>query len=98
MKAKYDKMFLGLLAGVFAPTLVFFIVYIVKYMGTYSLQTILSQIQTLELTSKIIALCVFLANLLVFYLMYRLRWDKFCKGVLLATFIYAFLVISIKYF
>lgn len=94
-KTIFDKMYLGLLAGVLAPAIVFFIVYMVKYMGTYTLETIVEQIKELNLASKIIALCVFLANLILFYLMYRIRWDKFCKGILLATFLYAFLVITI---
>ncbi len=97
MKSKFDKMFLGLLAGVFAPTLIFFAIYFVKYAGQYSLPQIVEQIKVLELGTKIIALTVFLANLVLFYVMYRLRWDKFCKGVLLATFLYAFLVVSMKF-
>lgn len=97
MKAKFDKMFVGLLAGVFAPTLVFLLIYLVKYAGKYSLNAIIAQIEALDLASKIIALSVFLANLILFYVMYRIRWDKFCKGVLLATFLYAFLVVSMKF-
>lgn len=97
MKEKCDKMFLGLLAGVLAPSLIFFVMYLVKYAGKYSLQTIIEQIQALDLGAKIIALSVFLANLVLFYVFYRVRWDKFCKGILLATFLYAFLVISMKF-
>lgn len=96
MKAKFDKMYVGLLSGVFAPALVFLLIYCIKYAGEYRLKTIVEQIQALELTSKIIALSVFLANLVLFYVMYRMRWDKFCKGILLATFLYAFLVVSLK--
>ncbi len=97
MKSRYDKMFLGLLSGVFAPTVIFFAIYLVKYAGKYSLREIIAQIQLLDLGAKIIALTVFLANIVLFYVMYRLRWDKFCKGVLLATFLYAFLVVSMKF-
>ncbi len=97
MKSKFDKMFLGLLSGVFAPSLIFFIIYLAKYVGQYTLSQIIEQIKLLELGTKIIALTVFLANMILFYVMYRLRWDKFCRGVLLATFLYAFLVISMKF-
>lgn len=97
MKAKFDKMFLGLLTAVLAPGLVFFSIFLAKYAGKYSLKTIVEQIESLELGAKIIALSVFLSNLILFYAFYRLRWDKFCKGVLLATFLYAFLVISMKF-
>ncbi len=97
MKSKFDKMFLGLLSGVFAPLLIFFIIYLAKYAGEYTLSQIIEQIKLLELGTKIIALTVFLANMILFYVMYRLRWDKFCRGVLLATFLYAFLVISMKF-
>ncbi len=97
MKSRYDKMFLGLLSGVFAPTVIFFAIYLVKYAGQNSLREIIAQIQLLDLGAKIIALTVFLANIVLFYVMYRLRWDKFCKGVLLATFLYAFLVVSMKF-
>ncbi len=97
MKAKFDKMFLGLLSGVLAPTFIFFGIYFVKYAGQYSLSQIIEQIKLLDLGAKIIALTVFLANMILFYVMYRLRWDKFCRGVLLATFLYAFLVISMKF-
>lgn len=97
MKVKFDKMFLGLLAGVLAPSVVFLVIYLVKYAGIYSLKIIVEQIQALDLGAKIIALSVFLSNLLLFYAFYRVRWDKFCKGILLATFLYAFLVISMKF-
>ncbi len=97
MKSRYDKMFLGLLSGVFAPTVIFFAIYMVKYAGEYTLQEIIAQIKTLDLGAKIIALTVFLANIVLFYAMYRLRWDKFCKGVLLATFLYAFLIFTMKF-
>lgn len=97
MKAKFDKMFLGLLSGVSAPMLVFGVIYLVKYAGKYSLSVIIEQIQQLDLGTKIIALSVFLSNLIIFYIMYRMRWDKFCRGILLATFLYAFLVVSMKF-
>lgn len=97
MRKKYDKMFVGLLMGIFAPTLVFFIIYIVKFWNEYTLSEVLMKIEELDLTSKIIALSVFFSNLLLFYIMYRMRKDRICKGILLATFLYAFLVISIKY-
>ncbi len=97
MKAKFDKMFLGLLSGIFAPTLVFFAIYFAKYAGQYSFSEIIEQIKTLDLGAKIIALTVFLANMILFYVMYRLHWDKFCKGILLATFLYAFLVVSMTF-
>ncbi len=60
MKAKFDKMFLGLLSGVLAPTFIFFGIYFVKYAGQYSLSQIIEQIKLLDLGAKIIALTVFL--------------------------------------
>lgn len=97
MKATLNKMYVGLVSGVLAPALVFIVIYLVKYAGEYSLKVIVEQIQSLDLGAKIIALSVFLSNLILFYVMYRIRWDKFCRGVLLATFLYAFLVVSMKF-
>lgn len=97
MNSKYDKIFIGLILGTVAPFVVFFIVYCVKFLGQYSLNEVIGQIRELDLSSKIIALSVFLSNLLLFYLFYRVRKDRVCKGILFATFLYAFLVIYLKY-
>lgn len=97
IKNKYDKMFIGLLMGVLAPFIVFLTVYLAKFWGEYSLKEVLEQIQELDLASKIVALSVFLSNMILFYVMYRMRKDRICKGILWATFLYAFLVIYLKY-
>lgn len=97
IKNKYDKMFIGLLMGVLAPFIVFLTVYLTKFWGEYSLKEVLEQIQELDLASKIVALSVFLSNMILFYVMYRMRKDRICKGILWATFLYAFLVIYLKY-
>lgn len=90
-------MYVGLTMGVLGPSLFLLVVYLFKYVNEYSIVEIMEEIKRLGLESKIVALAVFLVNLIVFYVFYRLKWDKLCKGILLATFLYAILVIAMKY-
>lgn len=97
MKEYLNKMYVGLVIGVLSPSLFLSIIYLFKYIKEYSIAEIIAEVERLGLESKIVALSVFSMNLVIFYVFYRLKWDKLCKGVLWATILYAFLVITMKY-
>ena len=86
---KYDKLTFGLSVGVLLPLLIFFIIYLFRY-SEVDLQSYLRQLWKLKLTLKILSLCGF-ANLLVFFYFFRRKMDKAARGIIFATFLYAFL-------
>lgn len=96
MLQKADKVYIGLLLGIVAPFIGFFAFYMITYshlsIGSFIKKMILAHVYT-----PLISLCV-ISNLPVFFTF--IYSDKYygARGVLLATFIYAGLVVFLKYF
>lgn len=86
---KYDKLMFGLTLGAVIPLLIFFGIYLIRY-GEVQVQDYLQQLWKLRVTFKILSLCGF-ANLLIFFYFYRNKMDKAARGIIFATFLYAFL-------
>lgn len=86
---KYDKLMFGLTLGAVIPLLIFFGIYLIRY-GEVQVQDYLQQLWKLKVTFKILSLCGF-ANLLIFFYFYRNKMDKAARGIIFATFLYAFL-------
>ena len=59
------------------------------------LSVYLRDIWQMKIFLKILSLCVF-PNLGFFFLFYRMKYDMAARGVILATFMYAFLVLIAK--
>ena len=89
-----DKFFTGLICGLAAPLIAFSVYSKIKFPGE-PLTNIFDHVIGLGLLSVMISLSVFI-NLLVFFLFIWQKADRSSKGVLAATFIYAFIVVILK--
>ena len=91
---RYDRIFTGWLIGIMAPLIIFLIVYQVKYSGM-EFTVYLRNVWQMKIFLKILSLCVF-PNLGFFFLFYRMKYDMAARGVIMATFMYAFFVLFAK--
>ena len=91
---RYDRILIGWLIGVLVPLIIFLITYEVKYSGMDFL-VFLKDLWQLKMLLKLLSLCVY-ANLGLFFVFYRLKYDMAARGVIMATFMYAFLVLIAK--
>ena len=83
----------GTLVGIIAP-LVAFVVYVAFYLEADVLQTINKLVEINKL-SHAISLSV-LINLLIFFMNLRTNREMSAKGIILATLLYAFVVMIMK--
>jgi len=88
-RKKYDTLSFGLTIGVSLPLMIFFAIYLIRY-SNVPIGAYLEQLWKLKVTFKILSLCGF-ANLLVFFWFFRKQMDKAARGIIFATFLYAFL-------
>ncbi len=89
-----DRLLVGFLLGFFVPVIFFLIIYQLKY-ANMAFMTYLRSIWQMKIFFKIVSLCVF-PNLGFFLLFYRRKYDMAARGVILATFIYAFVILVAK--
>jgi hypothetical protein len=89
-----DNVITGLISGLLAPLLAFG-VYAKNKFPQVELSTIFQHVKGLGILSAMISLSVFI-NLLVFFLFIWSKADRSAKGVLAATFVYAFTVVILK--
>lgn len=89
-----DRFVVGFVLGILVPVIFFIIVYQVKYANMEFL-TYVRSIWQMKIFLKILSLCVF-PNLGFFLLFYRRKYDMAARGIILATFIYAFVVLIAK--
>jgi len=93
-RSKYDQIFTGWLIGAILPIFIFLITYQVKYSETEFFLFVRNMWQ-MKILMKLVSLCVF-PNLGFFFIFYRLKYDMAARGVILATFMYAFMVLIAK--
>ena len=93
MKVK-DNIITGLVAGLAAPVVIFFIYSKIK-LPAEKIFDIFNSIKELGILSAVLSLCVFV-NLLVFFIFIWSHADRSARGVLAATFFYAFVIIILK--
>jgi len=93
-KRSIDRFGVGFVIGVLVPVVFFLVVYQLKYSAVEFLNYLRS-IWQMKIFLKILSLCVF-PNLGFFLLFYRRKYDMAARGVILATFIYAFVVLIAK--
>ncbi len=90
----YDRILTGWMIGIIAPLLIFMLVYQVNYSET-EFKVYLRNVWQMKIFLKILSLCVF-PNLGFFFLFYRMKYDMAARGVIMATFMYAFVVLIAK--
>lgn len=93
-RTRYDQILTGWLIGIISPLIVFLVVYLLNY-SEMQFSVYLRNIWQMKILFKILSLCVF-PNLGFFFLFYRMKYDMAARGVILATFMYAFVVLIAK--
>lgn len=88
---RYDRILTGWLLGTIVPLIIFILIYGVKF-REYEFLIYLKNLLHMRVFFKILSLCVF-PNLAFFMLFYKSKYDMAARGVILATFMYAFLVL-----
>ena len=90
------KMAQGFSIGVIAPivTLVVYIAFILEV----DIDTALDSFEITNTLTHHISLSVFLTNIILFFMHLKTNKEYVAKGILGATFIYAFIVLYIKFF
>ncbi|PTN09954.1 hypothetical protein C8N47_103251 [Mangrovibacterium marinum] len=84
----------GFVPGLIIPLVVFVLLYFFSKQEV-SLSEYLQTLWQLGALLKILSLCV-LPNLLLFLNFYRQKYDLAARGVIMATFVYAFAVMLVK--
>lgn len=87
---KLDKLWIGTLIGIIMPLLTFGSIYLIRYHNV-PIKQYLSLLWSHQLLIKLLSLCA-IPNLLFFMLFINSQRLRSARGVLLATFIFAFIV------
>lgn len=90
-----DKTWIGLVLGLFAPLIALFLYYFINY-RYMTINGFINYLKLGDTYTPLISLCV-LANLAVFYLFIWKEKYQGTRGVLVATFIWAGIVIYLKF-
>ncbi|MCC7302865.1 MAG: hypothetical protein IT233_09495 [Bacteroidia bacterium] len=94
MKAKLDRLWFGLTCGIAGPVLLFSVYHWIQY-GQMGLERFADHLSREGTLSPRISLCVIL-NLGLFFTFYWTKMDKAAKGIIAATFLFAFLIVYLK--
>lgn len=92
---KYDKQYIGAVAGFLLPVVICFFVYFFST-GNHSLEEYLQRIVFADILTHIISLCVF-PNIIIFLIFNRLDMLRATRGVLGITIFWAILVFAVKF-
>jgi amino acid permease len=92
---KYDKVYLGAVAGFIIPILIVLVVYLFST-GNRSLVEYFQRIIAADILTHIISLCVF-PNIFLFLIFNRLDMLRATRGVLGITIFWAVLVFAVKF-
>lgn len=91
-----NKVWIGLIAGLIAPSIALWIYYFINYRHMNA-ERFVNYLKLGDTYTPLISMCV-LANLAIFYpFIWKEMWNG-AKGVLGATFIWAALVVFLKFF
>ncbi|MGQ0829989.1 MAG: hypothetical protein ACT4ON_16500 [Bacteroidota bacterium] len=91
----FDKTWIGLMLGLIAPSLVLLGYYLINY-SYMTINGFINYLKAGDTYTSLISLCV-LANLAAFYpFIWKEKWNG-AKGVLGATFIWAAIVVFLKF-
>jgi hypothetical protein len=93
-KYRFDRILTGLLIGLILPLIIFLVTYKVMYRDV-EFMVYLNRIWQMKILLKLLSLCVF-PNLGAFLLFLQIKFEKAARGVVMATFIYAFAVLIAK--
>ncbi len=95
MAQKIDRQGYGVALGLILPLIGVYVYYLVAPFHI-TFHTFLIEVGEMKLTSKVLSLGV-LANLIGFLIVYGLKWDRFARGIILATLIYAAIILVFRF-
>lgn len=93
--SRYNDVRLGLLIGLLVPAVTVLVFYQVRF-GHMGIGEFLRTMDTARLLSSILSLCA-IPNLLVFFIFIWTNMLYLARGVLMATFVFALVVVAVKY-
>ena len=87
------------ISGLIVPVIAILIFYYSSYAGKsgITIPEFIEQLIALKIYTQLISLCV-VPNLLLFFIFIWIKLLYSARGVILATFLYVFLIIVLKYF
>lgn len=91
---KYDEQRIGLVSGLIIPVITIIVFYFVR--NPNSFESFINQIIGVNIYSELISVCV-VPNLLLFFIFIWTGRMQSAKGVIGATFIYAIIIVILKY-
>ncbi|MBN1252324.1 MAG: hypothetical protein JXR51_02665 [Bacteroidales bacterium] len=92
---KYNKEKIGLITGLILPVITIFVFFLVKNPDSFKI--FINQIIGVNIYSELISVCV-VPNLLLFFIFIWTNRMLSARGVIGATFIYAIIILILKYF
>jgi hypothetical protein len=93
--SRYNDVRLGLVIGLVVPAVTVLVFYLVRF-GHLSIGEFLNTMKTTRVLSSILSLCA-IPNLLVFFIFIWTNMLYLARGVLMATFVFAAVVVAVKY-
>ncbi len=93
-RLKWNKQSIGLVVGVLAPIISFLVMYLLKH-DHISFGDYLRMLKSANMVSSLLSLCV-VPNLLFFFMFIWSNLLKSARGVLMATFVMAVIVLGFK--
>jgi hypothetical protein len=94
-KPNLNSIWIGVLAGILMPVIALMAFYLARY-GDLNLVEFVKGYKSLGILTHIISLAV-LPDLLIFFIFIRYNLLKSARGVLLATFLFTFVVVFIRF-
>lgn len=94
MTKKFDKIWVGIIAGILLPLVVMGIFYLSSF-SYITVPQFLRKMVFGAIILKLLSLCAVI-NLGAFFLFYRIEHDKAARGIIFATMILAFVVVIDK--
>ena len=95
MVQKIDRQGYGVVLGLILPLLGVYVYYLIAPFHM-SFTSFVVNVTQMHLTSKVLSLGV-LANLVGFLIVFGLKWDRFARGIILATLIYAAIILVFRF-
>jgi len=94
MKIDTNHALLGLILGLAMPVITFLVFYLIMH-GDWSIMSFVDEVIIRKISTQVISLCA-VPNLLLFFVFIWTDRLYSARGVLMATFVIAFLVIGVK--
>ncbi len=91
---KKDSLLTGLISGILSPLLGFYIYYLL-FFGYMGFNNFINHVIKNNLAVSVLSIGVIL-NLVIFFAFYKIEADRSAKGVIMATFLYSFVVVYFK--